>query len=83
MKGSQGLKIILGMNKLQNEIYVLYRSFVDDPSVIRVFEDRFPFRYMKEKKVTIREIEYPEDSASSEEENCLYISEYDKNASGR
>jgi len=68
---------VRGVTKLQNEIYVLFLSYpTSNPNVIFVFEDRNPFRLQK--KIKITEIKYLWDMVSSEKENCLYVTDYDK-----
>jgi len=64
-----------GVTKLRNEIYVLCRSSPSSyPRVIFcVFEDRSPFLLIK--KIKAYEIKSPEDMASCERENCLYVSD--------
>src|SRR6218665_3482899 len=66
-------KYVHALTKLRNEIYVLCRSFSSAPSVIRVLQDRYPFRLQREIKV--EEIRYPTDIGSSEKKNCLYVSD--------
>lgn len=65
-----------GVTKLRNKIYLLclLRHGVD---VIRVLEDRPPFRLKKE--IEIKEISLPWDITSSEKESCLYISDHSEN----
>ena len=62
------------MTKLRNKIYVLYRS-VSYGNVIRIIEDRNPYRLHK-KKIEIEQINDPWDIISSEKENCLYVSAF-------
>lgn len=74
---------VLGMTKLRNKIYILCKVGVSSASTpasstvglgsIRVFEDQNSFRF--EKEIEISEIEDPSDIGSSENENCLYVSE--------
>ena len=73
-----GNEYVRGVTKLRNEIYVLCRSISSSSSnhVIRVFEDRIPFRLQK--TIEIKEIKYPRDIGSSEKGNCLYVSDYDE-----
>src|SRR6218665_327395 len=59
-----------GITKLRNEIYVLcYQEHL-----IRVYEDRYPFRLKKD--MEIEEIKFPFYIVSSEKENCLYVNDY-------
>jgi len=62
-------EVVRGVTKLQSEIYVLCISL--STHVIRVFEDRKPFRLKR--IIEIKEIKYPRDIGSSENENCLYV----------
>ena len=71
LRGNQHL---LGLTKLQNDIYILCQSFSSAPTVILIFEDQHPFRLQK--KIEIKEIKYPFDIGSSEKEHCLYICDY-------
>ena len=59
---------VRGVIKLRNEIYIICRS-----KVIRVYEDRIPFRFQKE--IEVQESSYLIDIVSSEKEMCLYISD--------
>jgi|SRR6218665_56235 len=69
------------MTKLRNKIYILCTlgfpsastHASSTPHSIRVFEDQNYFRF--EKKIEISEIYDPADIGSSENENCLYVSE--------
>lgn len=65
-----------GVTKLRNKIYLLclLRHGVD---IIRVLEDRPPFRLKKE--IEIKKISLPWDITSSEKESCLYISDHSEN----
>ena len=63
-----------GMTKLRNEINVLCESLSSGSNIILVFEDRPPFNLQKE--IKIKEIHHPWDIGSSENEDCLYISDY-------
>lgn len=69
-------EFIYGVTKLRNEIYVLCRTVSAETHVIRVFEDRNPFLHRQ--KIEIKEIEFPWDIGSSDKENCLYVSDSDK-----
>src|SRR6218665_1672578 len=62
-----------GITKLRNEIYVLCHRY----HLIRVYEDRYPFRLKKD--MEIEEIKFPLYIVSSEKENCLYVSGYKGN----
>lgn len=71
---------LYGVTKLRNEIHVLCRSYSSSPyelssfqNVIRVYEDRNPFRLQKRMEIT--EFDSPVDIASSEKDNCLYVSD--------
>lgn len=65
-----------GVSKLGNEIFVLcYVSFV--PCVIRVFEDRNPFRFQR--NIKLEKINGAFDVGASEKQNCLYVSDYLEN----
>src|SRR6218665_3599597 len=61
-----------GLTKLRNEIYVL--CFRDH--LIRVYEDRYPFRLNKD--MELEEMKFPFHIVSSEKKNCLYVSDYDE-----
>src|SRR6218665_156688 len=61
-----------GITKLRNEIYVL--CICHRYHLIRVYEDRYPFRLKKE--MEIEETKLPLCIVSSEKENCLYVSEH-------
>jgi len=62
------------VTKLRNKIHVLcYSSSSSSPNVIRVVDDKSPFRLQK--KIEIQEIKEPWNIVSSEKENCLYVSE--------
>src|SRR6218665_3312652 len=63
-----------GMTKLRNEIYVLCHR----DNLIRVYEDRYPFRLKK--NMEIEETKFPFNIVSSEKENCLYVSDFDRNS---
>src|SRR6218665_3225006 len=65
-----------GVTKLRNEIYILLEARDGVLSRIRVFDDRYPFRLQTEIKA--EEIQDPRDIASSEKENCLYVSDYNE-----
>ena len=65
-----------GLTKLRNEIYVLCHR--DDLiNLIRVYEDRYPFRLKKD--MEIEEFKFSFHIVSSENENCLYVSDYKEN----
>src|SRR6218665_1515857 len=66
----QEMETISGVTKLRNDIYIVYKSQFA-PNVVRVYEDRNPFRFKKE--IEINEIRFPWDIGSSHVENCLYI----------
>src|SRR6218665_1730490 len=61
-----------GITKLRNEIYVLF--IIDN--LIRVYEDRYPFRLKKD--MEIAEIIFPTYIVSSDKENCLYVNDYEE-----
>src|SRR6218665_2720817 len=61
-----------GITKLRNEIYV----FCHLDRLIRVYEDRYPFRLKKDMEI---EIKFPFYIVSSEKENCLYVSDNAEN----
>jgi len=69
----QRIGCVFGVTKLRNKIYGLCRTLSFDQGEILVLEDRTPFRLLKE--IKIKEIGLPWDIASSEKENCLYISD--------
>src|SRR6218665_1211344 len=58
---------VRGITKLGNEIYVLCDH------LIRVYEDRYPFRLKMD--MQIEEIKFPYYIVSSEKESCLYVSD--------
>lgn len=62
------------MTKLRNEIYVLFRIKSNSRFTYRIhiFDDRHPFNLQN--KVETKETEDPADIASSEKEQCLYVS---------
>src|SRR6218665_2018683 len=64
---------IWGVTKLRNEIYILLEARDGVLSRIRGFNDRYPFRLQTEIKA--EEINGPCGIASSEKENCLYVSD--------
>ena len=61
-----------GVTKLRKEIYILCPL----DHLIRVYEDREPFRLQKD--MEIEETKFPRDIGSSEQENCLYVSDNDE-----
>ena len=65
-----------GVTKLRNEIYILLKARDGVPSRIRGFNDRYPFRLQTEIKA--EEINGQSDIGSSENENCLYLSDNDE-----
>src|ERR1043165_5625674 len=65
--------VVFCITKLRSEIYVICLRFSSDPNVIFVFEDRNPFKLQK--KIDIKQIQDPYDIASSEKDNCLYVSD--------
>src|SRR6218665_1235339 len=65
---------IWGVTKLRNEIYILLEARDGVLSRIRGFNDRYPFRLQTEIKA--EEINGQSDIGSSENENCLYVSEF-------
>src|SRR6218665_2698365 len=71
-------KDAVGVTKLRNEICVLCRtSHSHYRHVICVFEDRNPFLLVW--KIEAYEIEYGEEIASCEMENCFYVSDISVN----
>jgi len=72
-----------GVTKLRDKIYVGLHFHIRPislpgrrESLIRVFEDRYPFH--PETDIKTEEIDDPNDIESSEKENCIYVSEYDE-----
>src|SRR6218665_1782294 len=55
----RGYGNLCGVTKLGNKLYVLCQSFPSAPNVIRVFEDRHPFRPQKE--IELKESKRPFD----------------------
>ena len=68
--GIPGNEFVQGVTKLPNEIYVLCLI----PNIVCCFEDRNPFRLQR--NISITEIQSPWDIASSEKDNCLYVSDF-------
>jgi len=62
---------VYGVTKLRSEIFVLCRLSSPSPTVIRVHEDRNPFRCQR--NITMDRIKGPFDIGSSEKNNCLYV----------
>src|SRR6218665_2708496 len=62
---------VRGVTKLRNEIYVLCGSSRPKSRVICVFDDQYPF--IRRRIIRLRPTASPEDIASSEMENCLYL----------
>jgi hypothetical protein len=69
-----GDEYVYGVSKLRNRIYVLSQPSFDASKVIRVFENRNPFRLQKE--IEIEHLRCPVDIVSCEQQNCLYVSDY-------
>src|SRR6218665_445597 len=70
-------KTACGVTKLRNEFYIVCQLPPSDQYVIRIFEDRTPFR-RQPKDIDIKEINSIWDIRSSEQENCLYICDYNE-----
>lgn len=76
----ESTKNVIGLNKLKNKIDVLIVDTRSLPNYhvsrlikIRVFEDQNPF--LLQNTIHLKEIEDPADIASSEKDNCLYVSD--------
>ena len=68
-------EIVYGVTKLRNEIYLLCRSASSSGSnVINVFDDGNPSRLQR--KINIKQIDFPTDMGSSEKDNCLYVCDF-------
>ena len=63
-------KVIIGVAKLKNQIYVVYGSHDCE---ILVYEDQTPFHILK--KIKLNEIYKPDDVASCNKEDCLYLTD--------
>src|SRR6218665_906605 len=66
-------EIVWGVTKLRNEIFVLCHVIYPATTLILAFEVRYPFRFRRNTK--IKQIKAPFDIGSSENENCLYVSD--------
>src|SRR6218665_3867227 len=66
---------LCGVTKLRNKIYALSqtRGYHNLKNLIRVFEDRNPFRLLD--KIEVTEFGSLFDIGSSEKENCLYVAD--------
>jgi len=68
------LESIRGVTKLRNKIYVLKKHrYALLNTVILVFEDRTPFRHLK--NIKIKRVKSVFDIGSNEKENCFYVAD--------
>src|SRR6218665_173647 len=64
---------LCGVTKLRNKIYVLSEDSTGLNNLIRVYEDRNPFRLLE--NIEINQLSSVFDIGSNEKDNCLYVAD--------